>query len=250
MNLILIYFSIKYKGYFYEIYNALKRREFVPIEELEEIEKQLNNKELNAITIIDEDYPEELKQINKPPFVLFYKGNKKLLLENKLLLTGDFSNEYIENFLNDSIDEIYKKHILISNLSKGLDENIINYIIEQNKKIILISSNGLENPYFAKDIENLPFIKDNFLLLSEYPNNVNINKRRLIERNRISIGLSKALIIASSNKESKILSLVSFALDQGKEIFCYPGIQNKEDGNNILIQDGATMITSIKDKIY
>lgn len=250
MNLILIYFSIKYKGYFYEIYNALKRREFVPIEELEEIEKQLNNKELNAITIIDEDYPEELKQINKPPFVLFYKGNKKLLLENKLLLTGDFSNEYIENFLNDSIDEIYKKHILISNLSKGLDENIINYIIEKNKKIILISSNGLENPYFAKDIENLPFIKDNLLLLSEYPNNVNINKRRLIERNRISIGLSKALIIASSNKESRILSLVSFALDQGKEIFCYPGIQNKEDGNNILIQDGATMITSIKDKIY
>ncbi|MBR2998958.1 MAG: DNA-protecting protein DprA [Mycoplasmataceae bacterium] len=250
MNLILIYFSIKYKGYFYEIYNALKRREFVPIEELEEIERQLNNKELNAITIIDEDYPEELKQINKPPFVLFYKGNKKLLLENKLLLTGDFSNPYIENFLNDSIDEIYKKHILISNLSKGLDENIINYIIEQKKKIILISSNGLENPYFAKDIENLPFIKDNFLLLSEYPNNVNINKRRLIERNRISIGLSKALIIASSNKESRILSLVSFALDQGKEIFCYPGIQTKEDGNNILIQDGATMITSIKDKIY
>ncbi|MBR2849269.1 MAG: DNA-protecting protein DprA [Mycoplasmataceae bacterium] len=250
MNLILIYFSIKYKGYFYEIYNALKRREFVPIEELEEIERQLNNKELNAITIIDEDYPEELKQINKPPFVLFYKGNKKLLLENKLLLTGDFSNPYIENFLNDSIDEIYKKHILISNLSKGLDENIINYIIDQKKKIILISSNGLENPYFAKDIENLPFIKDNFLLLSEYPNNVNINKRRLIERNRISIGLSKALIIASSNKESRILSLVSFALDQGKEIFCYPGIQTKEDGNNILIQDGATMITSIKDKIY
>lgn len=250
MNLILIYFSIKYKGYFYEIYNALKRREFVPIEELEEIERQLNNKELNAITIIDEDYPEELKQINKPPFVLFYKGNKKLLLENKLLLTGDFSNPYIESFLNDSIDEIYKKHILISNLSKGLDENIINYIIEQKKKIILISSNGLENPYFAKDIENLPFIKDNFLLISEYPNNVNINKRRLIERNRISIGLSKALIIASSNKESRILSLVSFALDQGKEIFCYPGIQTKEDGNNILIQDGATMITSIKDKIY
>ena len=87
-------------------------------------------------------------------------------------------------------------------------------------------------------------------MLSEYPNNVNINKRRLIERNRISIGLSKALIIASSNKESRILSLVSFALDQGKEIFCYPGIQTKEDGNNILIQDGATMITSIKDKIY
>ena len=113
----------------------------------------------------------------------------------------------------------------------------------------LIASNGLTNPYFGKNINELKFNKDKYLIISEYPENVNLNHKRLIQRNRISIGLSEALIIASSYKESKISNLVSCALEQGKDIFCFPGLQSENDGNNLLIRDGAKMITSIKNKI-
>lgn len=248
MDLILIYFAIKYKGYFHEIYQAIKNKEYVSIEDLEKVKTKIDNQEIQAITIIDEDYPESLKLINNPPFVLFYKGNKKLLKEDILLLTGDFLNEKISKFLYESMNEISKNHTLISNFSKGLDEEIVDYFIEQNKKIILISANGLQDPYFAKKLDFLN-INKNILILSEYPEGVNLNKKRLIQRNRISMGLSKALIIASSNKQSKVLSLVSFALEQGKDVFCFPGLQDDNDGNNLLIQDGATMITSIKNRI-
>ncbi|WP_022935315.1 DNA-processing protein DprA [Mesomycoplasma moatsii] len=248
MDLILIYFAIKYKGYFHEIYQAIKNKEYVSIEDLEKVKTKIDNQEIQAITIIDDDYPESLKLINNPPFVLFYKGNKKLLKEDILLLTGDFLNEKISKFLYESMNEISKNHTLISNFSKGLDEEIVDYFIEQNKKIILISANGLQDPYFAKKLDFLN-INKNILILSEYPEGVNLNKKRLIQRNRISMGLSKALIIASSNKQSKVLSLVSFALEQGKDVFCFPGLQDDNDGNNLLIQDGATMITSIKNRI-
>lgn len=248
MDLILIYFAIKYKGYFHEIYQAIKNKEYVSIEDLEKVKTKIDNQEIQAITIIDDDYPESLKLINNPPFVLFYKGNKKLLKEDILLLTGDFLNEKISKFLYESMNEISKNHTLISNFSKGLDEEIVDYFIEQNRKIILISANGLQDPYFAKKLDFLN-INKNILILSEYPEGVNLNKKRLIQRNRISMGLSKALIIASSNKQSKVLSLVSFALEQGKDVFCFPGLQDDNDGNNLLIQDGATMITSIKNKI-
>lgn len=248
MDLILIYFAIKYKGYFHEIYQAIKNKEYVSIEDLEKVKTKIDNQEIQAITIIDDDYPESLKLINNPPFVLFYKGNKKLLKEDILLLTGDFLNEKISKFLYESMNEISKNHTLISNFSKGLDEEIVDYFIEQNKKIILISANGLQDPYFAKKLDFLN-INKNILILSEYPEGVNLNKKRLIQRNRISMGLSKALIIASSNKQSKVLSLVSFALEQGKDVFCFPGLQDDNDGNNLLIQDGAIMITSIKNRI-
>ncbi len=247
MNLILIYFTLKYKGYFHEIYRAIKQKEIVPIEELEEIKDKLERKEIQAITIIDDDYPEELKNINNPPFVLFYKGNKKLLKNKKIILTGDFSNDNIKSFLNNSMSEISKDHTLVSNFSKGLDEDIVKYFLENNKEVILVSPNGLENPFFANEkmLEKF-WNKNSILIISEFPNNSNVNKRRLIQRNRVTIGISKALIIASSEKESKILSLVSFALDQGKDVYCFPGLQDPNDGNNLLIQDGATMITSIK----
>lgn len=249
MNLVLIYFAIKYKGYFHDIYNAIKKKEFIQMEELEKIGEDLSSGKIKAITIIDEDYPEPLKQINQPPFVLFYEGNKELLKEKLIMLTGDFSNENINKFINESAFELSKSYTLVSNFSKGLDEEIIDNLIKNNQNLILISSNGLINPYFGKNINELKFNKDKCLIISEYPENVNLNHKRLIQRNRISIGLSEALIIASSYKESKISNLVSCALEQGKDIFCFPGLQNENDGNNLLIRDGAKMITSIKNKI-
>lgn len=249
MNLVLIYFAIKYKGYFHDIYNAIKKKEFIQMEELEKIGEDLSSGKIKAITIIDEDYPEPLKQINQPPFVLFYEGNKELLKEKLIMLTGDFSNENINKFINESAFELSKNYTLVSNFSKGLDEKIIDNLIKNNQNLILISSNGLTNPYFGKNIHELKFNKDKYLIISEYPENVNLNHKRLIQRNRISIGLSEALIIASSYKESKISNLVSCALEQGKDIFCFPGLQSENDGNNLLIRDGAKMITSIKNKI-
>ena len=249
MNLVLIYFAIKYKGYFHDIYNAIKKKEFIQMEELEKIGEDLSSGKIKAITIIDEDYPEPLKQINQPPFVLFYEGNKELLKEKLIMLTGDFSNENINKFINESAFELSKNYTLVSNFSKGLDEKIIDNLIKNNQNLILISSNGLTNPYFGKNINELKFNKDKYLIISEYPENVNLNHKRLIQRNRISIGLSEALIIASSYKESKISNLVSCALEQGKDIFCFPGLQSENDGNNLLIRDGAKMITTIKNKI-
>lgn len=244
MNLIIIYFALKYKGYFHDIYNALKNKEYVPIEEIEKIRDDFESNKIKAITIIDEEYPEELKLINNPPFVLFYEGNKELLKNKKMILTGDFNNNQIKSFVNNSINELTKNHTIVSNYSKGLEEEIVKYTFNKNKNVILISPNGLKTPFFANDQFQ---INKNSLIISEYPEGVNLNKRRLVERNRITIGLSKALIIASSYKESRILSLVSYALEQGKDIYCYPGLQDEEDGNNLLIRDGAIMITSIKD---
>lgn len=250
MNLVIIYFAIKYKGYFHDIYQAIKQKEEINFEDLLSIKKMLETNEIKAITIVDDDYPESLKLINNPPFVLFYKGNKELLKNEILLVTGDFSNENIEKFTSESLIEINKNHTLISNNNKGFDEQIINHCLKEKCKIIFVSPNGLNNPYFGKQIQDeVDFDFQNHLIISEFPNDVNLNHRRLIQRNRVTIGLSKALIIASSYKKSKINSLVSLALEQGKDIFCFPGIQNEEDGNNLLIQDGATMITSIKNKI-
>ena len=246
MDLILIYFAIKYKGYFHDIYNAIKNKEFVPIEELENIKQKVESQEIKAITIVDEDYPEPLKSINKPPLVLFYEGNKELLKEKLIMLTGDFSNENINKFINESTKELSKSYTLVSHFSKGLDEEIIDILIKNNQNLILISSNGITNPYFGKNINELKFNKDKYLIISEYPENVNLNHKRWIQSNRISVGLSEALIIASSYKESKISNLVSCASEQGKDIFCFPGLQSENDGNNLFIKDGATVITSIK----
>ena len=41
-------------------------------------ENLLKEKKVGYLTLIDKDYPKLLKEIKKPPFVLYYKGNKDL----------------------------------------------------------------------------------------------------------------------------------------------------------------------------
>lgn len=247
MDLILLYFTIKYKGYYYDIYKALKEKEYIPIDELKKLKEKIDKENIKYITIIDDEYPNSLKEVSNPPFVIFYEGNKNLLKNDCLLFTGEFSNNKILDFTLNSLKEIAKSCTLISQYSKGLDEVIVDYFLKNNKNIILVSPNGIRNPYFASS-KKLEINYNNVLIISEFPDDVNLNKRRLIQRNKLSIGLSKFLIIASSYKRSRISNLVTHALDQGKDVYCFPGTQDDNDGNNQLIKDGAILITSIKNE--
>ncbi|MGL5205617.1 MAG: DNA-processing protein DprA [Metamycoplasmataceae bacterium] len=243
MNLILIHFALKYNGDFISIYNALKNKEIVDPFEIDELERRINNNEIRAITILDDEYPDHLKIIGNPPFVLFYEGNLSLINENSLCLVGDDVSEMTLKYMQQAVKQTSRHNILVTNFYKGLEEKIVEYYLNNQNKIIFVSANGLAKPYFASEV----IINSNSIIISEYPDGVNVNKKRLRERNRITSALSDALIIFSSKKESGIINLVTNFLEQGKEIYCYPGSQDEEDGNNILIKEGANLITSIDD---
>lgn len=76
MEDILLYFSLKYHGQFDLIYKALERKERVD----ESLKKELfATIKCSYTTIISDDYPQHLKFINCPPFVLYYYGSLSLL---------------------------------------------------------------------------------------------------------------------------------------------------------------------------
>lgn len=65
MRKVILYFYTKYKGDFMSIFNAIKNKEIIPSEELEKVVD-----DTSLITIIDDDYPDELKEQYMPPFVI------------------------------------------------------------------------------------------------------------------------------------------------------------------------------------
>ena len=83
---LLLYLSIKYEGDWDKIYCAIKAKEKISKEEVEEV---VSTNKTPFITIIDDDYPNALKNIYKPPFVLFYYGDLSLLNNsNSFVLEG------------------------------------------------------------------------------------------------------------------------------------------------------------------
>ena len=65
---LLAYLAVKYSQNWEDMFNAIKTKEDVSYET---IEATINTLKGEYITIIDDSYPEELKHIFRPPFVIF-----------------------------------------------------------------------------------------------------------------------------------------------------------------------------------
>ena len=68
-------------------------------------------------------------------------------------------------------------------------------------------------------------------------------------RNRIMAGLSRAVLLMEARIQSGSMTTVNHALNQGREVFAYPGLPNSEwsEGAHQLLREGARYFTSAAD---
>lgn len=76
MDDILLCFSMKYDGDFKKMYTALRTNEKIDSTDMIKFKRMVRHK---YITLANHNYPEYFKSVNRPPIVLFYKGNLKLI---------------------------------------------------------------------------------------------------------------------------------------------------------------------------
>lgn len=246
------YFCLKYLGCWDRIYEALKKKE-----EFNEKEyKKLIVNQPPFISILDDDYPDELKKIYKPPLGLFYYGNLDLL-KSKYRLTSIGSRtptKYQEQYTYKLIKEVEEKYdskvVLVSGMAKGLDYISMLAALNTSSPIISVLGNGLDIIYPKESIEIYNYCKNkNGLILSEYPNSYTPNKEDFIKRNRIIASLSKIIYLGGGKNLSGSATTIRFALDQNKEILALPCNNSGDDLTNTLISEGADIVLSSSDII-
>ncbi|TPE57735.1 DNA processing protein, SMF family [[Mycoplasma] falconis] len=247
MKELLLFFTKKYKGNWVDIYKAISNKEKLNEEEYQEAINLFEHTK-NYISIIDDNYPICFSNLDKPPFVLFYKGNIELLnAKNKIYLTSNFKNDIYKNTL-EKIDILKVKHdcVFVSFAWKGEELEICEKLIKNNRKLILVLPCGIKA---AKDLFPEFIFNENVLLLSEYWDDYHPTKLAFYARNRLLTALANKMIIISS-KEKTLFRIVDEFLAYGKDIYCFqPSINEINNTNKDLINYGATMITNLNEVI-
>ena len=239
MNIILIYFSIKYKGDWDKIYKALENKEKVSLSEIKNLEDKMKDYPWQVGTILDQDYPKKLKEAYKPPFVFWFKGDKKLLNKKYICASGNQKDRVAVERVNKFSKELTKTHSLVTASYKGIDEEILKVTADKSRMFIL--ADGIDKAW----LQEKPSKKD--LVFTEYPPECNLTKDSLRNRNRLIAAFADSLVLFSSEKDGPINHLVTNFLNLGKEIYAFPGDGGNKDGNSELIKQGANLITQIKD---
>jgi DNA processing protein len=221
-----------------------------PQRELERLERL----RVRVITFKDRDYPPLLKELPNAPMVLYVAGTLKH--EEDRFALGVVGTRKVSTY-GRQVTEQFAKELahgqvtVISGLAHGIDTIAHTAALDAGGRTIAVLACGLDTIYPPTNLGLAKRIvaSGQGALLTEFPLGVKPDSRNFPARNRIISGLSLGVLVTEAPQQSGALITANFALEQGRDVFAVPnGIYSPGSvGVNKLIQDGATLVTSVSD---
>lgn len=247
MEDIILYFSYFNNGDWNKIYQSILNKEKVDYSKLHQIKQKLG---CNYLTILSKDYPSDLKQVTKPPFVLYYLGDLSLISAKlKIAVVGTRKpSSFGLEVTNDIVKDLVKgEGCIVSGLAYGIDSRAHKTALSERGKTIAVIGNGFNHYYPLSNKSLQDEIIKKGLLISEYPPHVPPRRDHFPLRNRIIAALSDFIIVTEAKLRSGTLITVNYGLDLGKDIWCVPSVDLGSSACNYLIKQGANLLESAND---
>ncbi len=211
---------------------------------------RLSSRGYFAVTLLSEDYPENLKAIPDPPLVLFGAGNRALLQKRRFCIVGSrLTPPWAEKQAKLFSERISQSFAVVTGFAEGGDRAAIDGACAGGNLICVLPL-GLDGCYPAAHASLKEKVKRSGLLLSEYPPEEKLMKYYFHARNRILAGLSEGVLVVSAREpRSGALMTASYAADYGRDVFAFPyniGVA-QGSGCNGLIKKGAYLASCPED---
>lgn len=242
------------------VFKNLLKNKIINKEQILSAQKAFEKMNEPYISILDEAYPKNLKNIYDPPLFLFYRGNLDLLNSPHHLtvvgsrVTTDYHAHCLKNIFHNLSDTPL---IIVSGLAVGIDALAHKEALDNHLPTIAVLASGLDNnKLYPQDNRRLAqdIVNHNGLLISEQNAQAKIQLYHFPKRNRILAGLSKVTVIISGAEKSGTLITAQVALDEGRDVLALPANINLHlsQGPNKLIKEGAGLLGSAEDilKLY
>ena len=201
----------------------------------------------------DPRYPRLLKQIAKPPAVLYFVG-KPIDFDRKLgvAVVGtrtmtEYGRDVTYRF---SYDLASAGAVIVSGMALGVDGMAAAGSLDAQMPTAVVLGSGLDVVYPKMHTKLYKCILRDGFAVSEYPPGAEPDARNFPQRNRIISGLARCVLVTECPETSGALITAREALAEGKPLFAVPGAITMPGsaGTNELIKSGsAKMVTSPTD---
>ncbi|MEQ8594213.1 MAG: DNA-processing protein DprA [Parvibaculum sp.] len=197
-------------------------------------------------------YPEHLLQISGAPPLLTLAGGERLDWRRTVGIVGarNASSAGVKMTRMLAGDLGLAGYSVVSGLARGIDTAAHRASLETGT--IAVLAGGFDRIYPEENIPLAHDILDNGgALLTEMPLGWEPRSRDFPRRNRLVSGLSLGVVVVEAAKRSGSLITARLALEQNRDVFAVPGspLDPRAEGGNLLIQQGARLVTSAADII-
>ncbi|MGC9603374.1 MAG: DNA-processing protein DprA [Minisyncoccia bacterium] len=197
----------------------------------------------------DATYPPLLKEIPNPPSPLYLLGAVPSPSDVTIAVVGTRKATREGMLFAKQIGSELSKAgaVVVSGLALGIDGAAHEGVISVHGRTVAVLASGLDLIY-PRTHENLAreILDNKGAIVSEYKKGAPALPHQFLERNRIVSGLSVATVVIEAPIHSGALVTAKFALEQGRELFVFPGPVNHPNykGSHVLLRNGARLVTS------
>ena len=222
------------------------------LERATEILDQCQREGIGVIAYDEDAYPRALREIQKPPMILYYRGNLPDFNRNLcvgIVGTRSMSAYGMRQAYKMSYELASSGALVASGMAKGIDGVAAAAAIKAGGITVAVLGCGVDVVYPTHHRNLSREIVQKGVILSEYAPGTRPNSYHFPMRNRIISGLSQATVVVEAGVGSGSLITAKEAILQGRDVFALPANVGSKgaDGTNGLLRDGARIALSTED---
>lgn len=206
---------------------------------------------INILTVEEEGYPFMLSNTTNPPYLLYCRGQTKVLQKFCIAVVGARSATPYGKKVARSLSRELSQNgvVVVSGMARGIDTEAHLGALEETGETVAVLGSGVDVIYPRENSELFKRIIEYGAVISEFPLHTPPEPANFPRRNRIISGLSYGVLVVEAGAKSGALITADFALEQGRDVFAVPGpvTAKTSEGCNNLIKQGAKLITCVED---
>ena len=232
-----------------EIVSALKDRDLTYPQKIAEYCERVN---VGILTLDSPNYPNRLRSIYAKPILLYYRGKLPDIDDNVLIAcvgTRKCSPTGSQTAYTLGMELVHGGAIVVSGMASGIDSATQKGAISAGGHTIAVLGCGIDRVYPLENRELMEKIAATGTIITEYAPGTDPLGKNFPIRNRIISGLCQGTVVVEAGLTSGSMITAKYALKQGRDIFAFPGKANDPNytGSNMLIQNGAALVTCARD---
>lgn len=210
---------------------------------------------LSVLSVLDEDYPANLRMVYDRPAILFVQGNLEPQDERSVAIVGtrSASDDALVEARRAAVRCVEADYTVLSGLARGVDSTAHRGAIEAGGRTIAVIGTGLNHSYPKENADLQREIAERFAVISQFWPDQPPTKYTFPMRNAVMSGLAKATLVIEASGTSGAKMQARLALEHGRPVFLMRRLLKHDwarqyaqrEGTHI-IDDAAEMIDQLE----
>jgi DNA processing protein len=201
---------------------------------------------MQVLTVLDEDYPANLRTIHDRPPILFVQGRLVPANDRSVAVVGTRrpSQEGVQTAQSVASDLVGAGYTVVSGLAEGIDTAAHRAALDAGGRTVAVIGTGLRRTYPKKNVDLQHRLARESAVLSQFWPDQPPTRRSFPMRNVVMSGFAQATVVVEASDTRGARMQARFALGHNRPVFLLRSLLEHGWAQECAGRPGATVVDS------